>query len=213
MVWFGLVWFGLVWFGLVWFGLVWFGLVWFGLVWFGLVWFGLVWFGLVWFGLVWFGLVWFGFVTYPDGWICEMYMGRSLHIYKEHRNLEIRKHVTTSCSGTKPFYYLWVKGFDIRRETQSYYSLFIIWPLSRAVTMARKFVSPQRAPKVEPLRSAFSFNSFNFLQIPKNLHALPVSDVTRTSSPVSSSQTIVTSLSDMSALCERVRYHLQQGCT
>ena len=25
-------------------------------------------------------------------------------IYKEHRNLRIRKHVTTSCSGTKPFY-------------------------------------------------------------------------------------------------------------
>ena len=24
--------------------------------------------------------------------------------YKEHRNLKIRKHVTTSCSGTKPFY-------------------------------------------------------------------------------------------------------------
>ena len=25
-------------------------------------------------------------------------------IYKEHRNLRIRKHVKTSCSGTKPFY-------------------------------------------------------------------------------------------------------------
>ena len=25
-------------------------------------------------------------------------------IYKEHRNLGIRKHVTTSCSDTKPFY-------------------------------------------------------------------------------------------------------------
>ena len=25
-------------------------------------------------------------------------------IYKEHRNLGIRKHVTISCSGTKPFY-------------------------------------------------------------------------------------------------------------
>ena len=24
--------------------------------------------------------------------------------YKEHRNLEIRKHITTSCSSTKPFY-------------------------------------------------------------------------------------------------------------
>ena len=38
--------------------------------------------------------------------------------YKEHRNLGIRKHVTTSCSGTKPFYYFWVKSFDIsRRDT------------------------------------------------------------------------------------------------
>ena len=25
--------------------------------------------------------------------------------YKEHRNLEIQKHVTTSCSGMKAFYY------------------------------------------------------------------------------------------------------------
>ena len=25
-------------------------------------------------------------------------------IYKEYRNLRIRKHITTSCSGTKPFY-------------------------------------------------------------------------------------------------------------
>ena len=129
----------------------------------------------------------------------------------EHRNLEIRKHVTTSCSGTKPFYYFWVKGFDTRRETQSYYSVFIIWPLSRATPMARKFVPPLRAPKVESLRSASSFNSPTFFEIPKILRTLPVSDVTRTLSPVSSSQAIVTSLSDMSALCARARYHLHQG--
>ena len=36
------------------------------------------------------------------------------------------------------------------------------------------------------------FNSLNFLQIPQNLRALPVRDVTRTLSPVSSSQAIVT---------------------
>ena len=98
----------------------------------------------------------------------------------EHRNLEIRKHVTTSCSGTKPFYYFWVKGFDTRRETQSFYVDFFIWSLSRAAPKARKFVSPQRDLKVEPPRSASNFNSLNFLQIPKNLCALPVRDVIRT---------------------------------
>ena len=79
--------------------------------------------------------------------------------------------------------------------------------------MARKFVSAQRAPKVEPPRSASSFNSLTFFEIPKIFRALPVRDVTRTLSPVSLSQAIVTSLSDMFALCARRRYHLHQGCT
>ena len=113
----------------------------------------------------------------------------------------------------KPFYYFWVKGFDIRRETQTFYAGFLIWPLSRAAPMARKFVSPQRAPKVEPPRSASSFNSLTIFEIPQILRALPVRDIPRTLSPVSSSQAIVTSLSDMSALCARSRYHLHQGCT
>ena len=56
-------------------------------------------------------------------------------------------------------------------------------PLSRAAPMVRKFVSPQWAPKVEPPRSASSFFSLNFLPIPKIFRALPVRDVTRTSSP------------------------------
>ena len=34
-------------------------------------------------------------------WTCNVHNDRT---YKEHRNLGIRKHVTTSCSGTKPFY-------------------------------------------------------------------------------------------------------------
>ena len=79
--------------------------------------------------------------------------------------------------------------------------------------MARKFVLPQRAPKVEPLRSASSFNSPTFFEIPQILRALPVREVTHTLLPVSSSQAIVTSLSDMSALCARTHYHLHQGCT
>ena len=86
----------------------------------------------------------------------------------EHRNPEIRKHVTTSLFRYKTFYYFWVKGFDIRRETQSFYVGFFIWPLSRAAPMTRKFVSPQQAPKVEPPRSATSFNSSNFLRNPQN---------------------------------------------
>ena len=66
------------------------------------------------------------------------------------------------------FYYFWIKGFDIRRETQSFYTVFFIWLLSRAALMARKLVSAQRDPKVEPPRSASSFNSVNFLQNPPN---------------------------------------------
>ena len=131
----------------------------------------------------------------------------------EHRNVEIRKHVMTSLFRYENFLLLLIKGFDIRRETQSFYSGFFIWPLSRAAPMARKFVSPQRALKVEPPRSASSFNSLTFFEIPKILRALPVRDVTHTLSPVSSSQAVVTSPSDMSALCTRTRYHLHQGCT
>ena len=62
-------------------------------------------------------------------------------------------------------------------------------------------------------RSASSFNSLTFFEIPKILRTLLVRDVTRTLSPVPSSQAIVTSLSDKSALCAGARYHLHQGCT
>ena len=57
------------------------------------------------------------------------------------------------------------------------------------------------------------FNSLTFCEIPQILRALLVRDVIRTLSPVSSSQAIVTSLSDMSALCALTRYHLHKGCT
>ena len=133
--------------------------------------------------------------------------------YIEHWNLEIRKHITTSLFKYETFYYLWVKGLDMRRETQSFYTVFFIWPRIRAAPIARKFVSPLRVRKSQPSRSASSFNSLNFLQIPKIIRALPLHDVTRTLSPVSSSQAIGTSLCDMSALCARVRYHLNQGFT
>ena len=39
------------------------------------------------------------------------------------------KHLRLLSSGTKLFYYLWVKRFfDIRREAQSFYADFSIWP-------------------------------------------------------------------------------------
>ena len=52
--------------------------------------------------------------------------------------------------------------------TQSFYAGFFIWPLSRAAPMTRKFFSPQWASKVEPTRSASSFNSSNFLRNTQN---------------------------------------------
>ena len=53
-------------------------------------------------------------------------------------------------------------------------------------------------------------STLTFVEIPQILRALPVREATRTLSPVSSSQAIVTSLSVMSALCARTRYHLHQ---
>ena len=58
--------------------------------------------------------------------------GHIMFITIEHRNLRIRKHVTTSCSGTKPFYQLWVKGFDVRRWDSIFYAVLFIWPPTRA---------------------------------------------------------------------------------
>ena len=103
--------------------------------------------------------------------------------YKEHRNLNIRKHVTTSCSGTKPFYKLWVKGFDVRRRDTIFYAVLLIWPPTRAAPIGRTFASRLRAPKIDPSRSAsktrllFSSNSHT------NFRVLSVRDVTRTLSP------------------------------
>ena len=85
--------------------------------------------------------------------------------YKEHRNVEIRKHVTTSCSGTKPFYYFWVKGFDIRRRDTLFYAVLFIWPPSRAASIGHKFASRLRARKVDPPRLVSSVQLSNFLQI------------------------------------------------
>ena len=151
------------------------------------------------------------------------------------KNIGISKFENTLrlvCSGTKPSYYFWVKGFDIRRRDTIFYAVLFIWPPSRAAPIGCKFASRLRAPKVDPPRLAsstqLSFNSLQtsarfrwvtslaflsepqkstffvqclvsthltFFQFSTNLCELPVRDVTRTPSPVSS-RTIVTSLSD-----------------
>ena len=90
--------------------------------------------------------------------------GHRMFITIEHRNLEIRKHVTTSCSGTKLFYWLWVKGFDVRRRDTIFYAVLFIWPPSRAAPIGRTFASRLRAPKVDRLRPVSNLNSL-FLQI------------------------------------------------
>ena len=87
----------------------------------------------------------------PNGW-----NGHRMFITIEHNNLGIRKHLTTSCSGTKPFYYLWVKGFDVRRRDTIFYGVLFIWPPSWAAPIGRKFASRLRAPKIDPSRLASS---------------------------------------------------------
>ena len=67
------------------------------------------------------------------------------------------------------------------KDTHSFYSGFFICPPSRAAPVARKFVLPQRAPKVNPSRSVFSSQLNYFFQNPQNpLCVLPVHDVIHT---------------------------------
>ena len=80
--------------------------------------------------------------------------GHRMLITIEHRNLGIRKHVTTSCSGTKRFYQLWVKGFDVRRRDTIFYAVLFIWPPTGATPLGRTFASRRRAPKYR----SFSFD-------------------------------------------------------
>ena len=109
--------------------------------------------------------------------------GHRMLITIEHRNLGIRKHVTTSCSGTKPFYQLWVKGFDVRRRDTIFYAVLFIWPPTRATPIGCMFASRLRAPKIDPSRLASSTRLFLSSNSHTNLCALPVRDVTLTLSP------------------------------
>ena len=113
--------------------------------------------------------------------IHEYYQVRNVHftnghrmlITIEHMNLEIWKHVTTSCSGTKPFYQLRVKGLDVRKRDTIFYAVLFIWPPTRAAPSS----------KIDPSRLASSTRLFLSSNFHINLRALPVRDVTRTLSP------------------------------
>ena len=100
--------------------------------------------------------------------------------YNKHRNPRIRKHVTTSGSGTKPFYKLWVKGFDVRRRDTIFNAVLFIWSPSRAAPIGRKFVSRLWTPKIDPSRLASNSQLCLSSNSHTNLRALPVGDVTRT---------------------------------
>ena len=58
------------------------------------------------------------------------------------------------------------------RDTHSFYSGFSICPPSRAAPVARKFVWPLRAPKVEPSRSVSSSQLTDFFSYPPKSSAL-----------------------------------------
>ena len=98
------------------------------------------------------------------------------HTYIEHRNPETRKTLSTSYFRYETFYYLWVKRFfDIRREAQSFYAGFSIWP--RPITCGTRYKASASKRK-----SPFFFGpqvSTNWLfQNPPNPPiALPVHDV------------------------------------
>ena len=107
--------------------------------------------------------------------ICETYIECS-YIYRERESIGIpkhEKHVTTSKFMYKTFYYLWVKGFDIRKRD----TIFLSWLLHlsqwHAAPVAHKFVWPQRAPKVDPSRSESNSQLTHFSQIPKSSSHAP----------------------------------------
>ena len=120
-------------------------------------------------------------------WVTHIHRTYTVHndrTYKEHRNLEIRKHITTSRSGTKTFYQLWVNGFDIRRRDTIFYAVLFIWPPSRACPHRVQVRLAFASSKSRFSSFASSIQLSNFLQIsPKSLRALPVRDVTRTLPP------------------------------
>ena len=115
-----------------------------------------------------------------------------------------------------PLYYFWVKGFDIRRELQSFYSGFFICPPSCAAS-ATKVSASKRKPTVFP-QSRSHLNSLTFLNLPKSTSRFWCVTSFTLSSLHFPSRAIVTSLHDMSALpahawTPALMLHLSNPCT
>ena len=127
-----------------------------------------------------------------------------IYIYIEHRNPETRKTLDDFLIQVRNF----LLPFSLKvlrhkeRDTHSFYSAFFICPPpSRAAPVARKFVSPQRAPKVDPSCSVSSLNLTNWLfQISQNPPRASGAWPHSHSVALFPIWAIVTSLSDTSAL-------------
>ena len=101
------------------------------------------------------------FVPWPYTWIYEMYMGRSLHIYIEHRNLEIRK--------TRNDFSVQVRTFllplslkVLRHKERGTTFLFWLFHLPHP---------PQRSPRAtesQPSRAVSSSQLTDFFKISQN---------------------------------------------
>ena len=156
-------------------------------------------------------------VPWPYTWTCEMYMGRSLHIYIEHRILETRK--------TLDDFFVQVRNFWLslslkvlrhkERDAYSFYSGFFICPPPTRVAPTTKISVSKRKPTVFP-RGRSHPNSLTFFKISQNPPR--ASGAWRHSQSLASvSQAIVTSLSDTSARRARARtpvlmLHLTNPC-
>ena len=132
----------------------------------------------------------------------------TMFITIEHKNLGHSKHVKTSRPGTKPLHQLWVKGLETRRRDTILYAVPFIRNPSRTAPTGHKLAPRLRAPKIDPSRLASNIQLPNFLQILTQISARFRCVTSPTPCQPVSPRTIVTSLSDMSALCALTRYHL-----
>ena len=80
---------------------------------------------------------------------------------------KFEKHVTTSQFRYETFYYLWVKGFDVRkRDTHSFSSGFFICPSPTRVAPATKFSARKR--KANRLVRCLVSTNWLFQNLPKS---------------------------------------------
>ena len=133
----------------------------------------------------------------------------------------IGKHVTTSRFRYETFYYLWVKGFDIRkRDTHSVYSVFSSAPPPHTHTCGTRHKGLREQAKTNrlPPRQVSSQLYWLFQNLPKSLARFRCMTSFALSSPRFTSRAIVTFLSDTSAppACAWtpvLMLHLSNPCT